>query len=182
MAIGIGANTATFTVVDKLVFERLPYPGLDRLYQLAERSPKSGLGDDEASPADFLDWKQQATSFDQLVAFRWSSANLAGEGHPERVQAVLTTPNLFDALEVPALRGRTFIAAEGEVGKNRVAILSYGLWQQRFMGSDGILDKTIKVDGVNYAIVGIMPAAFDFPARAQMRLAMAPKPEEKALT
>ena len=179
MAIGIGANTATFTVVDKLVFERLPYPGLDRLYHLAERSPKLGLGDDETSPADFLDWKQQATSFDQLVAFRWYSANLAGEGHPVRVPAVLTTPNLFDALEVPALRGRTFIASEGEVDKNRVAILSYGLWQQRFMGSDGILGKAIKVDGINYGIVGIMPAAFDFPAGAQMWLAMAQKPEEK---
>src|SRR5438067_12765156 len=123
MAIGIGANTATFTVVDKLVFERLPYPGLDRLYHLAERSPKSGLGDDEVSPADFFDWKQQATSFDQLAAFRWSSANLAGEGHPERVQAVLTTANLFDALEVPALRGRTVIGSDGAAGRNRGAVL-----------------------------------------------------------
>jgi putative ABC transport system permease protein len=180
MAIGIGANTATFTLVDKLLFDRLPYPGLGRFHRLSERSLKSGLGEDETSPADFFDWKPQATSFEQLVAFRWISANLAGEGHPERVQAVLTTPNLFTALEVPALFGRTFLAEEGEEGKNHVAILSYAMWQRRFMGSAGVLDKTIMVDGVTYTIAGVMPEAFDFPAGTQMWLPMAPKPEERA--
>ena len=179
MAIGIGANTATFTVVDKLVFERLPYPGLDRILLLAEKSAKSGIGEDEVSPADYYDWSAQATSFDRLLAYRWLSANLAGEGTPERILALAATPSLFESLEVPPMLGRAFSGEESVPGKNRVAVLSYGLWQQRFAGDKDILNKTMKVDGVNHTIVGVMPPAFDFPAGSQLWLPLALTPQEK---
>ena len=181
MAIGIGANTATFTLVDKLVFERLPYPGLDRMVSLAERTSQSGIGDDEVAPADYFDWVSQTASFDRLVAYFWISVNIAGEGQPEHVLALSATPTLFDSLGVPPLKGRAFTAEEAVPGNQRVAVLSYSLWQQHFAGDPTILNKTLKVDGVEHTIIGVMPATFDFLAGSQIWIPLALTPQEQAV-
>src|SRR5215470_4276542 len=153
LAIGIGANTAVFSVVYNLLFNPLPWAQPGRLVAVWEVGP---LGNDhtELSPADFHDFRTGARSFDHLVTHSWWSTTLTGGPQPERVQGFLVSPDYFDALGVRPLHGRAFALGEDEPGKNSVVVLSYGLWQRRFGGDLGILGRAITVDGTTRTVIG----------------------------
>ncbi len=166
LALGIGANTAIFSVVNAVVLQPLPYPQPDRLVKIW--NTWTGFGLSTVSPPEYLDYKQQTTVFKDVAAHSGTgSMNIAfGTGEPERVPRVYVTPNLFAVLGVEPLLGRTFRADEAGVGNFRVLILSYGLWQRRLGGDPGVIGKSFPVDGNSYTVVGVMPPEFEYPEKA----------------
>ncbi|MGH9329801.1 MAG: ABC transporter permease, partial [Vicinamibacterales bacterium] len=162
LALGIGANTAIFSVVNGVLLRPLPYPDPDALVRVHEVVPQWGRF--SVAPASFLDWRQQNTTFERIAAFSASSATLAEGETPERLTNAAVSWDLFDLLRVRPVLGRTFVQDEDAVMKNRVVILSYGMWQRRFGGDPRILDRTLVLSGTPYRIVGVMPAGFAFPS------------------
>ncbi|MEO8502215.1 MAG: ABC transporter permease, partial [Vicinamibacteria bacterium] len=178
LAIGIGANTAIFSVLHALVLNPLPYPHADRLVAIwdsSERSPRN-----EVAFANFADWKKQQTSFEMLGLYRWWSANLTGDNTPERVQGFQLTADAVSALGLAPRLGRWFNAAENEPEGDRVALLGYGLWQRRFGGDPGVLGKTIVINGVRREVIGVMPEAMNFPQGADIVAPLTVTPEIRA--
>jgi putative ABC transport system permease protein len=163
LALGIGANTAIFSVVDPLIIHPLPFKDLDRLVKVWETIPSRGVDHNEVSLANFFDWRQQNDVFDQLGAYSWWTVNVSGIEVPERVQGFLVTPDLFTALGVNPILGRTFLPEEEKPGKNHVVMLSYGYWQLRFAGDPRIIGKTLTLNGISRSVVGVMPPNFNFP-------------------
>jgi putative ABC transport system permease protein len=168
LALGIGANTAIFSVVNAMLLRPLPYQDSDRLVVLWETNPSLAnvflRTHNEASPANYLDWKQQQTVFEDIAAYRWNDYNLTGSGDtPEQLTGNPVTANLFDVLKVKPLIGRTFRPEESDPKSDRVAVLSYGLWQRRFGGDANIIGKSLTLNGNPTTVVGVMPADFEFP-------------------
>ena len=163
LALGIGANTAIFSVVDTIILRQLPYPDSDRLVMLWKRAPARGEEQGFVSYPDFRDWKEQSESFQDMVAF-WAFANgnvnLTGGLEPERVPVARVSRGYFEVLGVSPAVGRTFHPDENIVGNHRVAILSYGLWQRQFGGDPALVGGNVFVNGFPYAVVGIMPQGF----------------------
>ena len=161
LALGIGANTAIFSVVNGVVLKPLPYANPDELvgiYHFAEgrRSTMSG--------PNFTDVKRLSTTLQDAAAYTRTRMILTGQGEPLRVDGALVSASLFDVLGVPALIGRTFRVDENTPGRHRVAVLSYDLWQTRFGGDRAVVGKGMTLDGVTHEIVGVMPPRFSFPA------------------
>jgi|HubBroStandDraft_1064217.scaffolds.fasta_scaffold01858_9 putative ABC transport system permease protein len=167
LTIGIGANTAIFSIIDTILLRPLPFrdPGqLVRLYE-TEAAP----GNYPFAGPDFLDWRAQNKTFQDMALFGWSGdMNLSGEGRPDHVEAVPTQANFFGLLGVQPILGRTWLPGEDQPGKDHVAVLSYGLWREHFAGDPGVVGRTIALNSVKYTIVGVMPASFRFPFRTQM--------------
>lgn len=163
LALGIGANTAIFSIVNAVLLRPAPFQNPDRLVLVRESLPKLGWLNLAASPAEFLDYKEQNEVFSEIGAFTDQSLNLTGTGEPQRIQAERVSPSLFPLLGVQPLAGRTLAPEEDQLGKNNVAILSYGLWQRQFGADNNVIGKTIKLDDKPYAVVGVMPASFEFP-------------------
>ncbi len=160
LALGIGANTAIFTVVNAVLLRPLPYDDPQRIVMITETNAS---GDQTwVAPADFVDW-QQSNSLESIAAMRWWSANLTGGSQPERVQGSLVTPALFDVLGVQPLLGRTFIPDEGREGQDKVVVLSYGLWQRRFGGDPTVIGTTAEFNAIPRVIIGVMPREFTLP-------------------
>jgi putative ABC transport system permease protein len=167
LTIGIGANTAIFSVIDSVLLRPLPYRDPNRLVRLYET--EAAPGHYPFAPPDFLDWKTQNRTFGDMALFGWSGdMNLSGEGRPDHVSAVPTEANFFDLLGVEPLLGRTWLRGEDQPGKDQVAVLSYGLWREHFAGDPGILGRTISLNSKKYTVVGVMPAYFRFPFDTQM--------------
>jgi putative ABC transport system permease protein len=166
LALGIGANTAIFSVIDAALLRPLPYPNADRIVVLYELD-KDKQNDDPA-PADFLDFQRQSSSFAHLAAYRGMPSNLSANGQPERVQGAVVTSDFFDALGVRALFGRTIEPNVDAPGGTRVAVLSYGLWQRKFGSSGNIVGHAIEMDGVSRMVVGVMPQGFAYPAGTEL--------------
>lgn len=160
LAIGIGANTAIFSVVDTLLLRPLPLRSPEQLLVLNET--EAAPGKYPFAGPDFIDWKKQNTTFEDMTLFGWvGNVNLsAGGGRPESVHILPTEANYFSVLGVSPLLGRTWAAGEDQPGKDQVAILSYGLWRSRFAGDPGIIGRTILLDSKKVTIVGVMPASF----------------------
>jgi putative ABC transport system permease protein len=163
IGVGMGATTAMFSLIDSVLLKPLPFHEPDRLTRVYEVRPRFNAPRIEAAPANYLDWQQQAHSFEGLVAYVNGFANLTGSGAPERLVAVNVTPDLFPTLGVAPLVGRWFAAPEGAPGRTAVAVLSYELWQRRFGGDRGIVGQTIRLDGEAHEVVGVMPHRFQFP-------------------
>jgi putative ABC transport system permease protein len=161
LAVGIGANTAVFSVVDAAFLRRLPYPAPDRLLMLPATHRPDERGT-EVSAAKFLDWRRESRSFAQLGAFGPASLNLSGAGSPERLQAAQITPGALAALGVQPMLGRLFRPDE-ERADSRLAILSYGLWRSRFGADPRVLGRVVRLGGVSYPVIGVMPPRFRFP-------------------
>ncbi|HEX8089384.1 MAG TPA: ABC transporter permease [Blastocatellia bacterium] len=170
LALGIGANSAIFSVVNAILFRPLPFQDPDRLVMIWEKNPGLNLGVDElaVSTANFVDWKSQSQVFEQLAAFDSKSFNLTGVGEPDRVGGVRVSAAFFNLLGVKAMLGRTFLAEEDEPGKSKVVVISHGLWQRRFGSDPSIIGKTISLDGISYDVVGVMPPKFRFPQSSDM--------------
>jgi predicted permease len=171
LTIGIGANTAIFSIIDSILLRPLPYRDPSQLVRLYET--EAAPGNYPFSPPDFIDWKAQNKTFQDMTLFGWlGDMNLSGEGRPDHVMAVPTEANFFSLLGVQPLMGRTWAAGEDEPGKDQVAVLSYGLWREHFGGDAGVVGRTIALNAKKYTIVGVMPANFRFPAQTQMWIPM----------
>jgi putative ABC transport system permease protein len=167
LAIGIGGNTAIFSIIDTILLRPLPYLDPERLVRLNET--ESAPGKYPFAGPDFVDWKAQNQTFQDMTLFAWPhDMNLSAGGHPEHVQALPTEANFFHLLGVKPLLGRTWAAGEDERGKDDVAILSYGLWQSRFAGDPHVVGQTIELNARKYTVVGVMPASFHFPWQSQL--------------
>jgi predicted permease len=163
LALGIGANTAIFSVVNSVLLRPLPYKDPERLVMVWEDASKAGYPRDTPAAANFVDWRDQNTVFEGMAAIADESFNLIGTGDPERLEGRLVSANLFPLLGVDPQIGRTFTSAEDQPGSNRVVVLSYGLWQRRFGGDNSIVGKPLNLNGETYTVVGVMPARFEFP-------------------
>ena len=167
LALGIGANTAIFSIIYAALLRPLPYqkPGqLVRLYE-TEAAP----GNYPFTGPDFLDWKTQNHSFQDMTLISWAhSMNLSGRGEPDHVMGVPTESNFFSLLGARPLLGRTWAAAEDEPDHDHVLILGYGLWQSHFGGDPKILGSDVELNGEKYSVIGVMPAGFHFPSEAQL--------------
>jgi putative ABC transport system permease protein len=178
LALGIGANTAIFSVVDPLIIHPLPFKNLDRLVKIWETIPSRGVDQNEAALANYVDWRAQSDVFEHLGAYAWWTVNVAGIDIPERVQGFLVTPDLLPALSVNPVLGRLFLPEEEKPGKDHEVILSYGYWQRRFAADPRIVGKTLTLNGVTRTVVGVMPANFNFPPGGEM---WAPYPVDATL-
>src|ERR1700732_3473340 len=163
LALGIGANTAIFSYVDAWLIKPLPFRQADRLMVLLSHDTKKGwTSNSVTSTADFLDYQNQNASFEQLAAWTQWAFNLPGDGPPARVLGGLVSWNFFQTLGVQPLLGRSFLEQESQTSSSHVAILSRGLWESRFAADPHIIGRTIKLQGETYAVVGVMPADFQF--------------------
>lgn len=161
VALGIGAATAIFSVLDTLVIRALPYEDADRIVTIWEENTRSGGGREDVAPADFLDWREQARSFEAIAAFDPYSLDLTGGEHPEVVYAARVTEAFFEALGSGALHGRTFVADDFGAAGGRVVVLSHSLWERRFGADPGLVGRSLTLDGEPYTVVGILPPSFD---------------------
>ncbi|HEY3137520.1 MAG TPA: ABC transporter permease [Blastocatellia bacterium] len=163
LALGIGANTAIFSVVNSILLRPLPYRDPDRLVMVWMDNRRINVDQDIHSYANYSDYRDQNQSFEQLAAFNGISVNLIGVGEPERIIGTMASPSLFDVLGVEPLVGRTFSAEEEVPGHDKVVILSFGLWQRRFGGDPDILGHEISLSDVKRTVIGVMPPGFRFP-------------------
>ena len=162
LALGIGANTAIFSVVNTVLLKPLPYPDADRLVFVWERNTAIGKDRDVVAPPNYLDWKARNAVFEHLGAFRYGGFTLTGFGEPESLTAVTLSSSLFRALGVEAAIGRTFTDEE-ESKRERVIVLTHQLWQRRFGGDPSIVGNAITLTNARYTVVGVMPPTFKFP-------------------
>ncbi len=169
LALGIGANTAIFSLVNAVLLRPLPFAEPDRLVWMWGNI-RNGGNRASVAPLDFLDYRSQNKTFEQFAA-SFSvplPLNLTGSGEPERLTAAAVTGNYFQALGAAPALGRTFVPENEKTGSDQVAVLSYSLWQKRFGGDSGIINKTITLDGKTCLILGVMPPDFSFPQSAEL--------------
>src|SRR5262245_46133252 len=164
LALGIGANTAIFSVVNGVLLRPLPYPEPERLVTVWERYPALNMEQNDPAAANYADWKAQSQTFDSLAMFTWvKGVNLTGGDEPARILSASVTANLFQALRIRPLLGRVFTADEENLGRDQVALLGYNLWKSRFGGDPAVVGKTIEVDAQNCTVIGVMAPGFVFP-------------------
>ncbi len=168
LALGIGATTAVFTVVDSVLLRPLPYKDSDRLV-VALHGPEASA---PVSPADYFDYKKNSRAFSGLAAAQAWGVTLGGGERPERLDGLKVSANLLDVLGVAPLLGRGFRQGEDQPGQDQVVVLGYSLWQRRFGGDRSIVGRTIPLDGHPYTVVGVMPAGFRFAPFWQTRAAL----------
>src|SRR5467141_5471887 len=160
LALGIGANTAMFSVVNTVLLRVLPYPQPDQLVWFWESQP--GLEQAPFSAADFLDYQAQNQSFQQVATVRRLSFNLTGQGAAERIPGMVATPNVFSLLGVRPILGRDFVPEEGAFGAPRRALLTYGFWQSHFAGDRAVIGRPLTLDNQPVQIIGVLPANFRY--------------------
>ena len=163
IGLGVGANTAAFSVADFVLLRPLPYPQSDRLVKLWEGVP--GYSRIEVSPANYRDWKSASTVFESIGAYNPIELNLVGEGDPDRLQAVAVTSEILSMLRIEPALGRVFTGADDRDGAPGTVVLSHGLWQSRFGGDAGVLGRRVLLDGTPHVVIGVMPRGFHFPRR-----------------
>ena len=162
LALGIGANTAIFSVVNAVLLKPLPFKDPDRLVIVWEDAAFAGFPRNTPAPANYFDWKSQNRSFEDMAATASTSFNLTGDGEPERIAAHQVSANFFPLLGVQPLLGRAFLQEEDREGGNKVALLSYQLWQTRYAGASDIVNRSIQLNGEKFTVVGVIPAWFQF--------------------
>ncbi|HLY63582.1 MAG TPA: ABC transporter permease [Terriglobia bacterium] len=161
LALGIGANTAIFSVVNAVLLAPLPYPGADRLISVYEKTADGGYN--AFSTSYFLAWRDQVKVFDEFAASRPAAFTMSGREKPERIIGANVSASMFPLLGVNPTLGRTFLDEEDRPGGNRVVVLSFGFWQRRMGGDPSVLGKPITLDGESYTVIGVMPRGFQLP-------------------
>lgn len=180
LALGIGANTAIFTVVDAVLIRPLPFARPDDLIRIFATGPQ--LDNAPVSPANFLDWKEQNRVFERMVAYTDTVFTLAGGEMPERVRAERVSFDFFDLFGVSPALGRSFSREEDEYGRNQVVVLSQEFWQTRFGGRSDIIGQSLILNDKPFTVIGVMPAKFTFPdKRIQLWTPLAFTPAEKVI-
>ncbi len=165
LALGIGANSAIFSVVNTILLRPLPYKNPDQLVMVWEENSKQGYPQDTPAAANYIDWRDQNQVFAGIAAMTEISFNLTGAGDPERIDGQRVSASLFPLLGVEPQLGRAFRPAEDRPGASHVVVMSYGLWQRRFGGDPGVVGKPINLNGESFTVVGVMPQRFQFPTR-----------------
>lgn len=170
LALGIGANTAIFSIINATLLRDLPYQNPEQIVVLWGRNPQLNLNQSDfpTSYPDFIDWRNQNKTFSSLAAVTPGSFNLSSESIPERVGGVGVSADFFKVIGVNATLGRTFVQQD-EDSKERSVILSYGIWQRRFGGEKNVVGKSMTLDGNPYQIVGVMPEGFNFPRGVEIQ-------------
>jgi putative ABC transport system permease protein len=165
LALGIGANTAIFSVVNAVLLRPLPYPEPAALVRIYEKETDSALPSErlEVAPGNFLDWRRQSRTLVEIAAWGQADQALASQDHADSVIAAFVSFNFFSVLGVNPLRGRVFTSEEDKPDRDTVALLSYGLWQRRFGGDPNLVGQRVNLDGSQYTVIGIMPAGFQYP-------------------
>jgi putative ABC transport system permease protein len=166
LALGIGANTAIFSVVNAVLLQSLPYRDADRLVTVWEHNRTRGNAQNVINLGNFFDWKQQNRVFEDMATFFDLTSNLTSGGEPEEIPAQVATPNLFNVLGVNPIMGRAFTEDDGKQGAPRVVALSFGLWQRRFGGDPQIIGRKLILNGNEATVVGVMPANFNWHVKA----------------
>jgi putative ABC transport system permease protein len=165
LALGIGVNTAIFSVVNELLLRPLPYRDAERIVMLWEKNTQLDARQGTASRANFRGWREQSKSFESMAAFSDQRLNLTGVGEPEEVAAQFTTPELLRVLGVEPIIGRGLTEEDARPAAPKVAVLGYGLWQRRFGGDPAVVGKPITLNGVPYIVVGVLPSGFQWHIR-----------------
>ncbi|MGA9770147.1 MAG: ABC transporter permease [Blastocatellia bacterium] len=168
LALGIGANTAIFSVINAVLLRPLPYEEVDRILTVWENDTKTGEKEDGASPANFLDWRDQNQVFAQLATAEPFGHTLTGSNEPERFRSWLVSEGFFDILKVAPLYGRTFLPEEHQAGNERVVIMGEALWRQRFGADPGLVGQSLMLNGQPHTVVGIMPRSVEIPSGRMM--------------
>jgi putative ABC transport system permease protein len=163
LALGIGATTTMFSVVNGVLLRPLPYPDPDTLLRVHEIVPQ--YGQFSVAPATFLDWRNQNKTFEHIAAFNTGSATLIDASGPERVTTAAVSWDVFELLDVAPAVGRGFRQEEDAPGGNKIAVLSHGTWLRRFGGDPNILGRAISLNGTPFTVIGVMPSGFYFPSR-----------------
>lgn len=163
LALGVGANTAVFSLINAVLLRPLPYPDPDRLVLVWESAPFFGLRDSPVSPANYVDWKARSRSFESIGAIEDRGYRLTGDGQPEVVEGGLVTATLLHTLRTQPLLGRVFREEEDRPGAPKVALLSQGFWQRRFNADPNITGKTIRLNDEQHTIVGVLAAGTEPP-------------------
>src|SRR5215470_8655123 len=163
IALGIGFNSALFSVVNTLLLNPLPFPDADRLIIAWTRSAKTGNQRLGATPEEFGEWRKQNQSFVEVAAQNRTLFNLSGTDEPERIQGAGVSTNFFSMLGIKPALGRDFLPEEDELKSGRVVILSQSLWRRRFNANPSLIGRTITLNDLSYTVVGILPSEFRFP-------------------
>lgn len=164
LALGIGANTAIFSVINAVLLRPLPFHDSDQLVTLWERSPKQGYEQNPPSAGNYVDWREQNRVFAQMAIYAPSRRfNLSLGDQPERIFGAAVSSSLFELLGVRPIQGRAFSSEEEQPGNDQVAVISHNLWQRHFAADPNTVGRTITLDGNTYTIVGVMPQGFQFP-------------------
>src|SRR5271155_1400854 len=162
IGVGIGANSAIFSVVNAILLKPLPYPGAEQLISVGQTAPGIGMDDLTLSPSDYFTFRDENRSFEQFGLWQGDSVSVTGLSTPEQVQALLVTEGTLNALGVQPMLGRWFTAKDDAPGTPETVILSYGYWQRKFGGDASAIGRQIRLDGKSKEIVGIMPQSFRF--------------------
>jgi predicted permease len=180
LALGIGANTAIFSVVNAVLLRPLPYREAERIVAIQELSKEGERK--QVTPANFLDWRAQQTMFASLAAISTRRANLALTAEAERIDLAVVSANFFDVFGLRAERGRLFAAADEQAGHAPVVVVSHSLWQSRFGGANDLVGRNVTLDGKSYTVVGIAPQGFQYPGETEAwlpPLRLAPESNER---
>src|SRR6266481_2752739 len=184
LALGIGANTAIFSIVNAVLLRPLPYRDASRLMQVWHVPPAKsfpGMTLFSVSPANYLDWQSQTRSFEQMAAYGFDSFNVGGGERPEAIRGAAVAPGFFSILRVQPVLGRTFSPEEDRPGQGHVVILGHTVWRDHFAADPGILGRNVLFDGQTYTVVGVMPPKFKFPAWAELWVPLAWTNEKRAV-
>jgi putative ABC transport system permease protein len=174
LALGIGANTVIFSVINGVLLSSLPYPNPEQLAMVWCDNKRQGIPDDITSYPNFVDWRDRNKTFQGMAGVTSGRTNLTGTGEPEEISDANVSINFFQLMGVNPVLGRVFTAEEEQTGRDRVVVLSYSLWQRRFGGDREILSRTISLSDQPYVVVGIMPPGFQFPEKTEIWAPLAP--------
>jgi putative ABC transport system permease protein len=184
LALGIGANTAIFSVVNAVLLRPLPYQDPGHLVQVWHVPPAKsfpGMTEFSVSAANFLDWREQNRVFEQLAIYSYSTLNLSGKGQPESVTSAVVSPNFFSVLRVQPRFGRAIAPGEDQQGRANVVVLSHAFWREHFGSDPGIVGQNITLNQQAYTVVGVMPPRFEMPPAVQIWTPLAWTDKEKAV-
>ncbi len=176
LALGIGANTAIFSVVNGLLLRPLPYPEAEQIVDVWHTPPQQafpGLDRFSVSPANYIDWKAQSTSFEQMAVYTYTGLSLSTSNDPLSLIGAAVSSDFFSVLRTNPMQGRTFTPDEERAGSDQVAVISHGLWQRAFGANPNIIGQTLTLNSRSFTVVGIMPAGFEFPREAELWVPLA---------
>jgi putative ABC transport system permease protein len=184
LALGIGANTAIFSVVNAVLLRPLPYQDSSRIMQIWHVPPAKsfpGMTLFSVSPANYLDWRSQNHSFEDMAAYGGARFNVGGKERPESIQAAPVAPGLFSILRVQPILGRDFTPDDDRPGQGHVVVLGNALWRERYGADPDVVGRNIVLDGETYTVIGVMPRTFNFPSWAQLWTPLAWTDERRAV-
>jgi putative ABC transport system permease protein len=176
LALGIGANTAIFSVVNGLLLQPLPYPEPERIVDVWHTPPQEsfpGMATFSVSPGNYLDWKNQNESFESMAVYQGAGFSMSNGDTPVTVIGTAVSSEFFSVLRSTPIQGRTFLPEEEQPGHNQVVVLGHGLWQRAFGGDPNLIGQTLSLDSQKFTVIGIMPSGFEFPQEGELWVPLA---------